>query len=168
MLGTNRDVRIHESSCDPNTSFTPLQSLLHYTLGEILTVPLHEPLSPDEARMCTRLVKRTTAEWEQLYSRLVVRLVNIERDDGGKKGVGTFVTRSGKRYIFVQNFEIALWVPKRVMWALQWRKRRVRSIFMSRIINGSVDVPGCALSLENARQGSFGLSRNFPPYTYDQ
>ena len=61
-----KDLGTHESSCDPNTSITPPESLLQYTLGEILTVPLNEPLSPDEARMCTRLVKRATAGGEQL------------------------------------------------------------------------------------------------------
>jgi hypothetical protein len=61
-----KDLEIHESSCDPNTSFSPPQSLLQLTLGEMLTAPLHEPLSPDEERVCTRLVKRATAGGEQL------------------------------------------------------------------------------------------------------
>ena len=61
-----KDLQVHERSCDPNTSSAPPQSLLQLTLGEMLTTPLNEPLSPDEEKVCTRLVKRATSRGEQL------------------------------------------------------------------------------------------------------
>jgi hypothetical protein len=81
-----KDLEIHESSCDPNTSFSPPQSLLQLTLGEMLTAPLHEPLSPDEERVCTRLVKRATAGGEQLVLKTGGQVsCLLESDGGGKK-----------------------------------------------------------------------------------
>ena len=58
-----KDLQVHERSCDPNTSFAPLLQLI---LGEMLTTPLKEPLSLDEEKVCTRLVKCATSRGEQL------------------------------------------------------------------------------------------------------
>ena len=86
----------------------------------------------------------------------------------GSQVMKQYVTRYGKTYIFAQKFEIALLVAtvrKCVMCALRWRKPRVRSPFLPRVINGSVVAPSYVLFLNNAHSSSCAFTGNRPPYT---
>lgn len=51
-----KDLQQHEEACNGLLE-PPATALVDITLGEVMSVPLNEPLSPDEAVVCTRLVK---------------------------------------------------------------------------------------------------------------
>ena len=63
------------------------------------------------------------------------------------------VTRSGKRYVFAQKFEIALWVSLESVLHGRYDDANpsVRSGFLSRVIDGSVVAAGYASFLDIAR-----------------
>ena len=63
-----KDLLQHEEACSGLLQ-PPPTALVDITLGEVMSVPLHEPLSPDEAVVCTRLVKRATSGGNSLVLR---------------------------------------------------------------------------------------------------
>ena len=56
-----KDLLSHEESCSSGGLVPPTSTLGAVTLGDVMRVPLNEPLTPDEEAVCTRLVKRATS-----------------------------------------------------------------------------------------------------------